>query len=151
MSTINPITTTNTNTNVTSLGGATQSSGKTSSTTNSLQDTFLQLLLANLKSQNPMEPMSNEQMVQQMTELNSLQELQKISLALKSMSKTNDFMSATGLVGKTVTYLDGDEKEQTGTVDSISINGDNVLLNVGSAEVSLSQIVSVTNPEEENV
>jgi hypothetical protein len=59
-------------------------------------------------------------------------------------------MSATGLVGKTVTYLDGDEKEQTGTVDSISISGDSVLLNVGTAEVSLSQIVSVTNPEEEN-
>lgn len=43
---------------------------------------FMQLLLAQLRNQNPLEPMDNSEFMGQMTQLNSLQELQKMNDSL---------------------------------------------------------------------
>lgn len=43
---------------------------------------FMQLLLAQLRNQNPLEPMENSEFMGQMTQLNSLQELQKMNDSL---------------------------------------------------------------------
>ncbi len=44
-----------------------------------LSDQFMKLLLAQLRNQNPLEPMNNSEFMGQMTQLNSLQELTKIN------------------------------------------------------------------------
>jgi flagellar basal-body rod modification protein FlgD len=48
---------------------------------------FMQILLAQLRHQNPMEPMDDKELIGQMTQLNSLQELQKISATLDGLVK----------------------------------------------------------------
>jgi len=48
-------------------------------------DTFMQLLLAELKNQDPLEPMNNSEMVGQMAQLNSLQQLTSISANIETM------------------------------------------------------------------
>jgi flagellar basal-body rod modification protein FlgD len=47
---------------------------------------FMQILLAQLRHQNPMSPMDDGELIGQMTQLNSLQELQKISAILDSLA-----------------------------------------------------------------
>jgi flagellar basal-body rod modification protein FlgD len=46
---------------------------------------FMQILLAQLRNQNPMQPMDDNQLIGQMAQLNSLQELQKISTTLDGL------------------------------------------------------------------
>ncbi len=46
---------------------------------------FMKMLLAQLRHQNPLEPMDDKEMIGQMTQLNSLQELQKINSTLQTL------------------------------------------------------------------
>jgi flagellar basal-body rod modification protein FlgD len=46
---------------------------------------FMMILLAQLRNQNPLEPMDDKEMIAQMAQLNSLQELQKINASLATL------------------------------------------------------------------
>lgn len=46
---------------------------------------FMMILLAQLRNQNPLEPMDDKQMIAQMAQLNSLEELQKINASLSTL------------------------------------------------------------------
>jgi flagellar basal-body rod modification protein FlgD len=105
---------------------------------------FMSLLLAQMKNQNPMEPMDDSAMISQMAQLNSLDELKKISESLSTMSSTNQFLSAATLIDKNITYMDADNEVAEGKVSGISMDGSNIYLTVGSASVLLSKLRSVS-------
>jgi flagellar basal-body rod modification protein FlgD len=46
---------------------------------------FMEVLLAQLRHQNPLEPMDDKELIGQMAQLNSLQELQKINATLVTL------------------------------------------------------------------
>jgi flagellar basal-body rod modification protein FlgD len=46
---------------------------------------FMALLLTQMRNQNPLEPMDDNQMIAQMAQLNSLSELQKINANLEAL------------------------------------------------------------------
>ena len=103
----------------------------------------MSLLLAQLTNQNPLEPMDDTQMVSQMVSMNSLEELKKISEAMTTMTKTSQFTSATTLMDKSVTYLNADNEEVSGTVSAITMGDTDVYLTVDDVPVALSSLVSV--------
>ncbi|MEI8131606.1 MAG: flagellar hook capping FlgD N-terminal domain-containing protein [Leptolinea sp.] len=104
---------------------------------------FMSLLLAQMKNQNPMEPMDDSAMISQMAQLNSLDELKKISLSLSTMSSTNQFLSAATLIDKNITYMNAEDEEMAGKVSGIAMDGTDIYLTVGSASVLLSKLRSV--------
>lgn len=108
-----------------------------------LGSAFMGLLLAQMKNQNPMEPMNDNEMISQMAQLNSLDELKKISESLSSMSQTNQFLSAATLIDKNITYMNQDNKEVDGKVSGISMDGTDIYLKVGSESVLLTRLRSV--------
>lgn len=127
-----------------------QSTKTTTTTTKSgemnkdqLGSAFMGLLLAQMKNQNPMEPMNDNEMISQMAQLNSLDELKKISESLSSMSQTNQFLSAATLIDKNITYMNQDNKEVDGKVSGISMDGTDIYLKVGSESVLLTKLRSV--------
>jgi flagellar basal-body rod modification protein FlgD len=72
------------------------------------QDTFMMLLLEQLKHQDPLNPMDNQQMVEQLATLTSLQELQDVNTNLETIqmfeSSLNNAQSVS-LIGKYVKAL----------------------------------------------
>jgi len=70
------------------------------------RDTFLKLLVAELKHQDPMDPMQARDMVAQLAQLSSVEKLTGIDTKLGDLKTSNDanagFQSA-GLIGRTVT------------------------------------------------
>jgi flagellar basal-body rod modification protein FlgD len=124
-------------------GTSTKTSTTSSSGASATNDQFMSLLLAQLTNQNPLEPMDDTEMVNQMVQMNSLTELQKISKALTSMTQTNQFVSATSLIDKTVTYLNEDNESTSGTVSGVFMSNSSVFLKVGDNNVSLDSLVSV--------
>jgi flagellar basal-body rod modification protein FlgD len=104
---------------------------------------FMSLLLAQMKNQNPMEPMDDSAMISQMAQLNSLDELKKISESLSTMSSTNQFLSAATLIDKNITYMNAAKEEVDGKVSGISMEGTDIYLTVGTDSVLLSSLRSV--------
>jgi flagellar basal-body rod modification protein FlgD len=130
---------------VTSLAGVTSvKSQKTGDTDNSLSgfgsEDFMLLLLAQLRNQNPLEPMKNEEFMSQITQLNSLNELQSIDTSLKNLSSSSRLSSAAGLIGKKVNLVSGESE----TVIGIVVDGEQVMLQIGTLQVPLSDVVSVS-------
>jgi len=120
-------------------------------TTKSSSDTFdsedfMELLLAQMRNQSPLDPMSDTEMMSQMAALNSLEELKKINTNLSSTTQSNQFLSATNLIGKEVTYTSGSgesAKQVTGKVTSVVLDSGKVLLTIGTEKVTLDSVVEV--------
>ena len=87
-------------------------------TTNSSldKDAFLQLLVAQMKYQDPLQPTSNTEYVSQLATFSQLEEMQ-------NMTGSMELMRASGLVGEyvfvTTTTESGNQKTIEGYVDSI--------------------------------
>ncbi|WP_323638613.1 flagellar hook assembly protein FlgD [Pectobacterium polonicum] len=70
-----------------------------------LQNQFLTLLVAQLKNQDPTNPMSNDQLVSQLAQLNTVSGIEKLNTTLGSISgqiNNNQSMQATTLIGRSV-------------------------------------------------
>ncbi len=131
-----------------SSGTSSTTSSSSSSSSAEVSEQFMSLLLAQLTNQNPLDPMDDTEMVNQMVQLNSLTELQKISKALTSMTQTNQFVSATSLIDKQVTYLNDDSEAITGTVSGVFMSNSTVYVTVGGNSVALDDLISVGVEEE---
>ncbi|MBP7690325.1 MAG: hypothetical protein KA764_00325 [Anaerolineales bacterium] len=106
---------------------------------------FMQLLLAQLRNQNPLDPVQDKDFMGQVTQLNSFQELQKMTKLLQSLTDSNHLTEAAGLIGKTVTVQDADGQTQTGQVTGVTLDGDETRLLLGKRLVSLSAVIRVTD------
>ena len=108
-----------------------------------VNDQFMQLLMAQLRNQNPLEPMSYKDLMGQITQLNSLQELQKISASIQARDKSSGLTEAVGLIGKTVNYTQENGETGSGLVTGVSMLKNEVLLWIGETTIPLSAVSSV--------
>ncbi len=102
-------------------------------------ETFLNLLVAEMTNQDPLEPTSNTEFVTQMAQFTSLQYAQ-------DSSKYAQANYASSLVGKTVTAskMEGSELvTKTGVVEQVVKSGDTYNIMVGGTSFELSHIASV--------
>ena len=135
---------------------STSTSSSASGTSNSLsnvlggssalgQQQFLQLLVAQLKNQDPMQPMDNTQFVAELAQFSSLEALQQIQSNQQSALGSQLLTQAMSLLGHKVTATGSDGKPVTATVQGIQMNSSDVLLDLGSTTVHLSDIQEITN------
>lgn len=128
------------------------------------KDDFLKLMMAQMQYQDPLSPMDNSQMIAQMAQFTSVEQLTNISNQLTAMSQS--LGNSSGLIGKLVSWV-GETKTgnydvntgkteviqtiESGLVDSIIVRSGTHYVKVGGKEVELSQIQQVENapvPEE---
>jgi flagellar basal-body rod modification protein FlgD len=126
---------------------STTSAASTASSSTLDSDGFMQLLLAQLRNQNPLDPMQDKDMMAQFTQLNSLSELQKIGNILDSMTSSNELGNAANLIGKTVKVAGSQGDEISGVVTGVSFSGGNVMLALDDQLVPLSSLISVSETD----
>ena len=119
------------------------------------RDAFMQLLVAQMKNQDPTEPTSNEQFIAQLAQFSSLEEMQTVNenlVALAALQQGNALMSqltnASALIGNDVVYNNEFGQAQSGKVDSVRFEDGSVVLQVGGASVPLSAVLEVTGAPE---
>jgi flagellar basal-body rod modification protein FlgD len=104
------------------------------------QGTFLKLLVAQLKYQDPSNPADSTQFLAQTAQFTQVEKLGQIA----SMIQAQQLIGASSLVGRTVTYQDANGNEQTGVVTKTKLNGDSEpILSVGNTDVQLSKVTEV--------
>ena len=106
-------------------------------------DQFMQILLAQMTHQNPLEPMDNAEMTSQFSQLNSLQELREIHTGMDKLSASNQVMYLASLIGKTVKANRQDGKVIEGVVEGVITEKDNPQLRIGTEEIPLDEVIEV--------
>ncbi|WP_181704747.1 flagellar hook assembly protein FlgD [Chthonobacter rhizosphaerae] len=104
-------------------------------------DAFLRLLIAQMKSQDPMNPMDPAQSMSQFAQFSQVEQSIKINKKLDTLHNSLSIGSAEGLIGRMLTAPDG----TTGTVTSVKITaeGRSAKLDTGK-EVQITDGVSVS-------
>jgi flagellar basal-body rod modification protein FlgD len=104
------------------------------------KDTFLKLLVAQLKYQDPSNPADSTQFLAQTAQFTQVEKLADIADLMKSQRLVN----ASALVGHTVNYMDANGATLTGTIASAKLNGDSEpMLRIGNTDVLLSKVMEV--------
>ncbi len=120
------------------------------------EDTFMQLLVTQLQNQDPLNPTQNEEMIAQLAQFSSLEQLSELNdniLGLAVLQQSNALMeqltSSSALIGQSVKYVDpttGDEG--WGTVGSVKIVDGLAVLSIDGGDVPLANVLEVgTDPQ----
>ncbi|MGE5704609.1 MAG: flagellar hook assembly protein FlgD [Clostridia bacterium] len=112
---------------------------------------FMKLLLEQLKHQDPLSPMDNQQFVQQTSMMAMVERLTKMqTLMEESNSSLLNIREYEGLIGKSATYsyeeeVDGEKTktEKTGTIQSVKMHEGKMMFQIGDNWVTRDKINGV--------
>jgi flagellar basal-body rod modification protein FlgD len=136
---INPVT----NTAAVAATTLAQTAVASSTGTGSSDNTFMLMLMAQLKNQNPMQPMQDDQMMSQMTQLNSLQTLQTMQTLMTQSAQSTQATYAISLIGKHVKAAQDDGSFMEGVVTGTSVENGQMLLHIGDETTTLGSVIEV--------
>ena len=113
-------------------------------------DQFLQLMITELTNQDPLNPMDNTQLVQQIGEIRQISATTQLSETLLAVSAGQSLSTASSLIGKRVTALSDDNQNVTGVVDKVTVDIDpknsekrTYNVHIGTQSVSLKNVREV--------
>jgi flagellar basal-body rod modification protein FlgD len=109
------------------------------------QDAFLKLMIAQLKYQDPMNPSDGAEFLAQTAQFTQVEKLNELVTAQQSLVSAQLMLSASSLVGRSVTYTGADGVAVTGVVQSAKFGGSNPTVKVGDTDVPLSSVKEVHN------
>ena len=104
------------------------------------KEAFLQLLVAQMKYQDPLEPTDNTEYISQLANFSSLEQMQNMNESLKNMSTASDLQRASNLVGKFAT-VNSNGHEITGKVDAVEYKDGTAYLKIDDKSYPLSDLV----------
>lgn len=101
------------------------------------KEMFLKLLVSQLKHQDPLSPVDNNEFLNQSVQFSTLESMQNL---------TKDFanIKAMQYLGKSIDFKTGESSMvQSGVVNSISINEGKMILNVGDKSIDPNSVIKV--------
>jgi flagellar basal-body rod modification protein FlgD len=108
---------------------------------------FLQLMIKELQQQDPLNPMDNNQLVQQINSIRQLSSTTALTDTLSSVLIGQNIATASGMIGKNVKALADDGSEVSGKVDRVAVTVDTkdenkreVRVHIGGQEVKISNV-----------
>ena len=109
---------------------------------------FMNLFIAELQNQDPLEPMDNSEMLAQISQIREIGATDSLNSTLESVQLGQSLSTAGGLIGKHVRALTtatvGSEQEFVeGTVDKVSIENGTPTVHVGGHNVKLGNISEI--------
>jgi flagellar basal-body rod modification protein FlgD len=79
-----------------------QTTGGSTTTSITSKDAFLQILIAQLKFQDPLEPMKPDQMLTQLSQLTQVEQLTNLATSMEGLKKTGEMSTWVSAIGKKV-------------------------------------------------
>ncbi len=132
--------------NFTSQEASGQTGGATDSFTDIDIDEFLALMIAELQNQDPLDPMDNSEMVQQIGQIREIGATDQLTGTLSNLASSQELVTASSLIGEQVTGLAEDGSPVDGIIDRITVETDpeknerSVKVHVGGKTMSIKNI-----------
>ena len=116
------------------------------SSAESIRTDYLNLLVTQLRNQNPLEPLDNNEMAMQLAQLSELEQLENMNGTFREVLAAQQRIQATELIGKEVAFVpDGGDSALVGRVEAVHVYDEGVQLSVGNYVVDLGQVQSIRN------
>lgn len=106
-------------------------------------EVFLKLLLAELRHQDPLSPMDNHQLLQQIAQLRAVESNLQLTKTLEAVMRGQALQTATSLLGQQVEGLSDEGKMTTGVVERIAVEDSKVKLVVSDQTIALENLRSI--------
>jgi flagellar basal-body rod modification protein FlgD len=106
---------------------------------------FLNLLVTQLRNQDPSSPMDSTQMVQQTSQLASMEQLTSLTKTTTDGYTLQMRSAAANILGKSVSYTDANGVPRTGVASAVSFSGDSPVITVGTDSVNLSDLTGLSD------
>lgn len=124
--------------NQTSTSGVNSFSGMSS-------DDFMKIVLSELSKQDPLKPNDTSALIQQISQIRSIQSDIDLSSTLKSLVKDDQFSTAAGLIGTNISGLTEANLRVTGIVTAVSRTDNGAVLTLFSGErVPMSKVDEIS-------
>jgi flagellar basal-body rod modification protein FlgD len=105
---------------------------------------FIKLMVTQLQNQDPTQPTSNQDLLAQMSQIGQLESSTQLQTTMASVTLQTQVGSASALIGKSITGIDSSNNSVTGVVNSVSVAGGNVSLNLADgSSLALSGLSSI--------
>lgn len=122
------------------------------------KDAFMQLLVSQMRNQDPMSPTSNEDFIAQLAQFSSLEQMEELNgniLGLAVLQQSNALMAqltdSAALIGKEVRFIDPESgDEMLGNVTSVKIEDGLAVLNIDGEDVPLGNVTEITGTAANN-
>ena len=110
------------------------------------KDTFLQLLVAQMRYQDPGNPTSTTEFMSQTATFTQVEKLEQIASQNASLLSLQQSLSAGALVGHGISWTAEDGTTRSGTVSSVRFGGDEPAAVVDGVEVPFGRLTEVSLP-----
>ncbi len=111
------------------------------------QDAFLQLLVAQLKYQDPMSPSDSSEFLSQTAQFTQVEKLEEIADAMATLSKNDQLSTIGNLVGQVVQYENALGQLVESAITSGRIHEDGItLIGADGDQIGLAEVIGVTVP-----
>jgi flagellar basal-body rod modification protein FlgD len=131
---------------VTATGSSTAASSTTSATALPKKafdsEMFLNLLVTQLRSQDPGSPMDTNAMIAQTTQLASMEQLTSLTATSNDAFALQARTAAASIIGKDVSWVENGATK-SGVATSVSFLGTTPTVKVGTSEIPLHQLVGM--------
>jgi flagellar basal-body rod modification protein FlgD len=113
------------------------------------KDTFLKLLVAQMRYQDPGSPVDSSQMMSQTATFSQVEKLEQLVAQNASMLVLQESATAGSLVGRSATYTDTTGASKTGTITSVRLaSGDNeAVALIGGVAVPVGRLTEIAAPK----
>ena len=108
------------------------------------KDAFMQILVAQMKYQDPLEPTSNTEYINQYATFTQVEQLSNMANAM-SLSRASEMVGKTVVVSQTNSDT-GKTTEVEGTVDFVTYSGNKAYLNINGTNYSIDDVSQVLDP-----
>jgi flagellar basal-body rod modification protein FlgD len=126
-----------------SSGTQTEYTTKEKSLNNLDVSDFIKLLVAQLQQQDPLEPMKNAELMQQVSQIKSIQSTEQLTTTLDSVSLGQSLANAGSLLQRKIEGLTDVGDKVSGTVDKVTIESGEAVLHVGDQNVRLKNVSTI--------
>jgi len=104
------------------------------------QDAFLQLLVAQLRYQDPSNPVDSSQFMAQTAQFTSVEKLTELATTQTTMLGAQAFLQAAAVLGRTITWTNPDGTEVSGVATAAQFGSAGPQLVVGGTHVPISAV-----------
>ncbi|MEX0717930.1 MAG: flagellar hook capping FlgD N-terminal domain-containing protein [Planctomycetaceae bacterium] len=106
-------------------------------------DHFMKMLITQLKNQDPLEPVGNEEILNQISTMRSLQSNIELGDAMKAITSNQQLSTAAGFIGRSVTGTDATNRLVTGIASRALLRDGKAYVAVGDIEMPLANVTGV--------
>jgi len=107
---------------------------------------FLKMLIAELRHQDPLSPMNNAEILQQISNIKAIESNQRLSDTLEALMLQQNLATAYNMLNSEVSGLSDSGQQVAGKADGVLIHDGVVMLRVGEMLVPLKNIREVRPP-----